>query len=138
VHASDADDKRLCPFTSADGKLHTGPLYQLLMTMQGTDSSISKFIRKNRALPRVQFFAWLLTQNRIQCRANLVKKHVVQDATCEVCVETEEKATHIIFQCPFAKNFWRALQFDIPAHTNTSALDELPRPDHVPTPKHPV
>jgi len=38
-----------------------------------------------------------------------------------------------IFQCPFAQNFQRALQFDLPEDITTAALDQLPRPGHVPS-----
>jgi hypothetical protein len=105
---------------------------KLLLAVQGVDSHISKFIWKNKAPPRVQFFAWLLTQSRIQCRANLPKKSIVQEATCEACGATEETATHIIFQCPFAQDFWRALHFALPADIRATTLYELPCPDHVP------
>jgi hypothetical protein len=55
---------------------------------------------ENKAPPRVQFFAWLLVQERIQCRSNLVKKHVVAENMCEVCAQ-EEDCSHIIFRCSF-------------------------------------
>jgi hypothetical protein len=77
-------------------------------------------------------FAWLLTQGRVQCRANLPKKNIVQEANCEECGAAEETATHIIFQCPFAQDFWRALRFTLPADARVATLDELSCPDHVP------
>jgi len=33
----------------------------------------------------VRFFAWLLVQGRIQCKANLVTKGIVDAPTCELC-----------------------------------------------------
>jgi hypothetical protein len=132
VVLSQSEDKRLCPFATSDSKLCTGRLYQLLVDAQGTDSPASKFVWKSKAPPRVQFFAWLLIQGRVQCKANLLKKHVVQEATCEVCGATEEMATHIIFQCPFAQGFWQALQFELPEGISTAMLDELSCPAHVP------
>jgi hypothetical protein len=125
-------DTGLCPFVMPDGKLRTGPLYKLLLAAQGVESPISKVIWKNKAPPRVQFFAWLLTQGRVQCRANLPKKNIVQEANCEECGAAEETATHIIFQCPFAQDFWRALRFTLPADARVATLDELSCPDHVP------
>jgi len=62
--------------------------------------------------PKVQFFAWLLVQERIQCRANLLKKNVVQDATCEVCQGDMEDCDHLIFKCPFASSVWASLHVD--------------------------
>jgi hypothetical protein len=132
VTLSQNEDKRLCPFATPGGKLRTGQLYQLLVNAQGTDSPASKFVWKNKAPPRVQFFAWLLIQDRVQCKANLLKKGVVQYASCEVCGAADETATHIIFRCPFAQDFWQALRFDLPERINTAALEELPCPAHVP------
>jgi hypothetical protein len=122
----------LCPFATSDGKLRTGSLYQLLVDAQGTDSPASKFVWKSKAPRRVQFFAWLLIQDRVQCKANLLKKGVVQEASCEVCGAADETATHIIFQCPFAQDFWQTLRFDLPERINTATLDEPSCPAHVP------
>lgn len=48
---SEMEDIHLCHFASANGKLHTGPLYQLLVATQSTDCPISKFVWKNK-VPR--------------------------------------------------------------------------------------
>jgi hypothetical protein len=65
VNLSQNEDKRLCPFATPGGKLRTRQLYQLLVDAQGTDSPASKFVWKNKAPPRVQFFAWLPIQDRV-------------------------------------------------------------------------
>jgi hypothetical protein len=67
-------------------------------------------------------------------KANLLKKCVVQEASCEVCGAAEETSTHIIFKCPFAQDFWQTLQFELPESINTTTLDsdEMPCPAHVP------
>ena len=57
-------------------------------------------------------FAWLLVQERIQCRANLLKKNVVQDATCEVCRAGMEDCDHLLFRCPFSSSVWTSLHVD--------------------------
>lgn len=56
--------------------------------------------------PRVKFFAWLLVQNRIQCKSNLLKKNILDDDTCELCNNGSEDADHIISRCPFARSLW--------------------------------
>jgi len=52
---------------------------------------------------QVGFFAWLLLQNRIQCKVNLAKKGVLTDATCELFKRNNEDVDHIILSCDFAR-----------------------------------
>jgi len=44
-------------------------------------------------------------EGRIQCRANLFHKRIVDNPGCEICRVTEETAGHIVFQCLFAVAF---------------------------------
>nr|CAB3470977.1 unnamed protein product [Digitaria exilis] len=73
---------------ATDGSLRSGPIYKSLITVMGSaQSPFAKFIWGSRAPPRVQLFGWLLVQERIQCRKNLLMKHV----------HPEEDCNHIIF-----------------------------------------
>ena len=54
------------------------------------------FVWCNHAPLRVRFFAWLLVQNRIKCKANLERKGLLPDALCELCKSQDEDADHII------------------------------------------
>lgn len=96
VALSDQDDRRRSPLVNRGDVLRSTPVYNLLMATTGAPPcSFAKFVWGARVPPRVQFFAWLLVQERVQCRANLLKKHVLDDACCEVCAE-EEDCNHII------------------------------------------
>jgi len=53
---------------------------------------------------------WLLSQKRIQCRVNLHRKHIVPNATCELCGEADESPEHIINGCHIARQFWTKLE----------------------------
>lgn len=64
-------------------------------------SLVSRFIWSSHAPPRVKFFTWLTSHDRLQSRANLHKKKIVPDATCEVCSRCDETASHILFHCEF-------------------------------------
>jgi len=55
---------------------------------------------------------WLLVQRRIQSRSVLRKKHIVQDATCQVCNASEETPDHIIGGCAIAVSFWKRLNLN--------------------------
>ncbi|RLN12774.1 hypothetical protein C2845_PM09G11040 [Panicum miliaceum] len=88
--------------------------------------------KRNKAPPRVQFFAWLLVRERIQSCAHLHRRKVLDNATCEVCSEADETAAHIMFGYPFAVSFWSALNITMPEETTTAQLCELAPASHVP------
>lgn len=79
----------------------------------------------------MKFFAWLLLQNRIQCKTTLRSKGIVDNTICETCQAPEETAAHIIFGCPNATQFWNATQIqttaDWPIQATNSATREHSR-----------
>ena len=80
--------------------LDTAMLYRALKSEQSAPNAWTKFVWKNKAPPRVKFFAWLLSQERIKCKTNLIKKHIVDNTVCEACQAPEETTAHILEGCP--------------------------------------
>ena len=111
VLLTDDRDKRHSPFADKEGKLHMRDLYSLLKCMGATASSPVSTFWRSCAPPRVQFFAWLLVHERIQCKVNLARRKILPDDTCELCGRCPETAVHLLFHCDFAASFWRALRF---------------------------
>jgi hypothetical protein len=103
------NDRRKSQFDTGRGKLDSSSIYCLLKAKQHAADPSSKFIWKNSVPPRIQFFMWLLSKGRIQCRANLYRKKIVQDQHCEACGASEETTDHIILHCPFARDFWNEI-----------------------------
>jgi hypothetical protein len=64
--------------------------------------------------PRVQYFLWLLSKNKLLTRDNLSKRRKVEDPTCLFCNE-RESIQHLFFSCAIAKQLWHVLSkiFDI-------------------------
>jgi len=93
---------------------NSSAIYKLLKTKDQASDTSAEFIWKNAAPPRVQLFTWLLIKGRIQCRANLYKKHVVDKPACLSCGAAEETPQHIIFHCPKAIEFWAVLGVPLP------------------------
>jgi hypothetical protein len=54
--------------------------------------------------PRVQFFLWLLSKDKILTRNNLSKRQNVADS-CLFCGE-EESVAHLFFKCVVAMKAW--------------------------------
>jgi hypothetical protein len=126
-------DKRRSQFDCGNGKLDSSSIYKLLKSRQQPTDLAYSFIWKSSAPPRVQFFVWLLSKGRIQCRANLFVKKVVNNPACEICGTPEETADHIIFLCPFAKSFWNEIGIQVDENLSTRDLQSLPAPPTVPT-----
>ena len=80
----------------------------------------------------MQFFAWLLLNNHIQCKENLFKKKITDDSTCEICSHGAETAAHIMFECPFAKIFWDLIKVQTSDITTAADIYKLARPSHIP------
>jgi len=125
-------DKRLSPMIGLDGSLQTSTLYKLLKSGQGTLDAAAKFIWSRTTPPRVQFFGWLLVHDRVQSKENLHKKKIVDDAVCDLCGHDAKTTTHLLFKCPMASSFWRALGIQIPPGFTVSSLHTLQAPPHVP------
>ena len=55
--------------------------------------------------PRIHFFLWLLSKNKVLARDNLSIRREVEDATCLFCSE-QETVCHLFFDCVVAKQLW--------------------------------
>jgi hypothetical protein len=77
-------------------------------------------------------FMWLLTHRRIQCRTNLLRKHVLPNATCEVCNEADETPEHIIGGCTIGRQFWEKIGLKSMKTASKDAIHNLSPPAGVP------
>ena len=133
VQLSSDEDRRLSPMPGMENGLRAGPVYQLTMQATGADQcDYATFVWRNRAPPRVQFFAWLLTRQRLNCRTNLRGKNLLDDTSCKLCASGDEDYHHLILSCPFANQAWQALGMDATLG-DVAKLWALPRPATIPT-----
>jgi hypothetical protein len=56
----------------------------------------------------VQFFLWLVSNNKVLTRDNLAKRREVSDTTCLMCNELES-VTHLFFDCCVANLVWSTI-----------------------------
>lgn len=67
VSLRDGADRRHCSLAYKPNNLHSCAAYKQLMGIVGSPPcDFATFVWKNRAPPRIQFFAWLLVRERIQ------------------------------------------------------------------------
>ncbi|TVU23656.1 hypothetical protein EJB05_26035, partial [Eragrostis curvula] len=125
------EDERVCPLAAPNGQLKSAPLYKLAMQNEGEPCNFFEFVWHNRAPPRIQFFAWLLVHGRIQCKTNLLTKHVVDNDVCDICHSSAETPDHIISQCPFAASFWERIGFSAHNMPQVAELWTVSLPAHI-------
>jgi hypothetical protein len=58
-----------------------------------------------RVPPRIHFFLWLMTKNKMLTGDNLGKRRKLEDRTCLFCSENETIA-HLFFGCVVARQAW--------------------------------
>jgi hypothetical protein len=56
--------------------------------------------------PKVSFFLWLTTQNRILTWDNLRKKGFIGPSMCTLCQQQEETMEHLLNRCPYSQVIW--------------------------------
>jgi hypothetical protein len=128
VRLTDAQDLRaLVSCKKRSGDLSVAKLYA--SCMGGAEPApFADFVWRSFLPSRVKFFVWLLVQARIQCRANLLAKHIILPAevTCPICAAPSEDASHIVLGCPFAQRFWRSIGARVDGDADVWQLHALP------------
>jgi hypothetical protein len=103
INFSDEKDALIWKFSS-NGSYSSQSLYKII-NFRGVVPIHSPSVWSLKIPPRVQFFLWLLSNNKNLTRDNLAKKQHVEDKTCLFCGESET-AQHLFFMCVVAKQMW--------------------------------
>ncbi|XP_073359884.1 uncharacterized protein [Aegilops tauschii subsp. strangulata] len=100
--------------SDARGSLVTPAVYAV-ERFGGVQASFAAFLWGCAAPSPIRFFGWLLVQRRVNTRDVLLRKTIVttEGAACPVCSCELETADHMVFECPFARSFWRAVGVDV-------------------------
>jgi hypothetical protein len=108
IQLSPSSDRRTLSRCAAhDGGLHFSALYKLCMH-GGVAAPFADFVWESYTSSRVKFLAWLCMLERIQVRANLLKKKILAPAEClcPLCRCPLETVSHLLFGCRFACSLW--------------------------------
>jgi hypothetical protein len=97
---SDSQDEIIWTFKS-NGKYSSQALYRII-NFRGVKPVHTPAIWEIKIPPRVHFFLWLLTQNKVLTRENVSKRKHVEDCSCLFCCE-RETVHHLFFDCVVAK-----------------------------------
>ena len=101
IELNDEEDHILSTYSSS-GKYSVQSLYAIV-NHRGVIPVFVQAVWKLNIPPRVQFFLWLLSNNRLLTRDNLAKRRELNDPTCLFCNE-KESITHLFFQCCVASH----------------------------------
>jgi hypothetical protein len=94
VTLSEEEDQIIWAYSSS-GKYSVQSLYAVV-NFRGISPVFVSSIWKLHIPPRVQFFLWLLSKNKLLTRDNLAKRRSVNDNTCLLCSE-KESINHVFF-----------------------------------------
>lgn len=103
IQLSSEEDQIMWSYSSS-GKYSVQSLYAVI-NHRGVVPVFIQAVWKLFIAPRVQFFLWLLSNNKLLTRDNLVKRRTVNDPSCLFC-EEGESINHLFFQCCVAVNVW--------------------------------
>jgi hypothetical protein len=61
---------------------------------------------EDKCAPRLHIFLWLLANNKLLTRDNLLKRKKLDDVSCLFCSELESMC-HLFFECCVSKIMWQ-------------------------------
>jgi hypothetical protein len=118
---SSEEDSLIWKFSSS-GLYSTQSLYRVI-NFRGIQLVLVPALWSIKVPPRVHFFLWLVSKNKVLTRDNLGKRRKVKDPTCLFCCESET-VHHLFFDCVVATQLWKVLSVVLNVNLGGS-LDEV-------------
>lgn len=83
----------------------TGEVYHLL---RGEETAVNwaRAVWSSRTIPRQNFHAWLVVQNRIPTRDRLIQWGIDVSPLCLLCNQGNESRNHLFWDCNFTFDLW--------------------------------
>ena len=100
----DTQDKFLWKWTP-DKCFTTASAYHAFFIGQ-TEIAGARCLMKARAPGKCKFFVWLVLHGRCWTAERRKRHNLQDDDTCALCSQQSESITHLLLNCPFAKECW--------------------------------
>jgi hypothetical protein len=104
IQFRDEEDAIIWQFASS-GKYLVQIMYDVIND-RGIKQVYTPVMWKISVSPRLHIFLWLLANNKLLTRDNLVKRKKLDDVSCLFCVEPES-VCHLFFECCVSKVMWQ-------------------------------
>ena len=75
-------------------------------SVQRASTSLWLRVWKARVPNKVKLFSWRACQNILPTRDNLVRRRVVEDASCCFCHRATETILHVLWECGATQDVW--------------------------------
>lgn len=95
-------------FTTKSGSFFLSTLQQNDISSM-TDSVNAAFFRiiwGLNIMPKWKMFLWKLWNNALATNYNLHRRNIGTDASCPICLHSEESLLHLLIFCPLAEEVW--------------------------------
>ncbi|CAN1188123.1 Putative ribonuclease H protein At1g65750, partial [Linum perenne] len=93
-----------------DGRFSVKSAYNMLLELNSEEGSSGWARVWNWEGPnKVKHFLWLATHGKLMTNVERAKRRFTQDTTCEHCNNQYEDTAHVMRNCEFARNVWRAV-----------------------------
>jgi hypothetical protein len=100
------EDEMIWQFNSSG--VYSSQFFYDVMNFRGVIPFFTSAVCKLRVPPRMHFFLWLVSKNKLVTRDNLEKRRRVDDKSCLFCSE-DESTHHLFFDCVVAEQAWNVL-----------------------------
>ncbi|KAI4994259.1 hypothetical protein ZWY2020_029307 [Hordeum vulgare] len=107
-HVLDVEDDISWKF-EANGEYTVASAYRIQFLGSMT-TTMNKTIWMVWAPPKVKFFSWLATQNRIWTADRLEKRGWDNCGLCTMCRRKHKTAAHLFYRCRFTQRIWRLVK----------------------------
>ncbi|CAN1328316.1 Putative ribonuclease H protein At1g65750 [Linum perenne] len=105
-----------------NGKLSIRTAYCLILDLNNQSSVLNwKCVWSWRGPSRIQYFLWLVLQNKLLTNAERKRRHLTDNNSCPRCNSHEESVSHVLRDCQFAANVWSALNLHVACPIQNSA-----------------
>jgi hypothetical protein len=86
-----------------NGKFSVESMYNQLVGDNGGDSFVR--IWKAKLRYKIKIFVWLMENNAVLTKDNMIKRKWIGDAKCQLCDDLES-VNHLFFKCVIARVIW--------------------------------
>ncbi|CAD6256295.1 unnamed protein product [Miscanthus lutarioriparius] len=95
--------------TSTQKPFKTRDAYNMLALAPSLQDFHGQWIWGTKVPNKVKIFAWLYFKNRLNTKANLFDKNVMENSICGRCSHPLEDRRHVFFDCKLSKDVWLVL-----------------------------